>query len=162
MSEATNGEKARPDGGIVRAGGTVPLGGIERRRYPRFNFSAPVFVRMVLEEETFNPLRFMGHSRNISASGVLVEIEDLPENLYRSLIRSQRMVRVHAHIPETEGETVFFGKIVWYDYRATAGRTSCLCGVSFETLNPKAQTALTGLLQRLEANSQSLPKTEKA
>jgi len=136
--------------------------GTEKRRHPRYDFSVPVFVRVLVEEESFNPLRFSGHARNISAGGILVEVEGLGESDYRLLIRRQRMARVHTQIPEGGGDTVFFGKIVWYDYRQTSHGTVCSLGIAFDVLREKEQKLLKELLERLEAASKaSLPSETK-
>jgi len=136
--------------------------GPEKRRNPRFPFLVPVFVRVLIEEETFNPLRFPGQASNISAGGMLVEIEGLSENDYRMLIRRQRMARIHVQIPEA-GDAVFFGKIVWYDYRQTSHGTVCNLGIAFDVLREKEQKLLDGLLARLETDARkSSPPEVKA
>jgi hypothetical protein len=131
--------------------------GPEKRRNPRYSYSIPVFVRVLIEEETFNPLRFPGRTTNISAGGMLVEIEGLSENDYRMLIHRQRMTRIHPQIPEGGGDAVFFGKIVWYDYRHTSRGTICNLGVAFDVLREKEQKVLDELLQRLESAAKTTP-----
>lgn len=135
-------------------------GGPEKRRYPRYSYSVPVFVRVLIEEETFNPLRFPGRTSNISAGGMLVEIEGLSENDYRMLIHRQRMARIHTQIPEAGGDTVFFGKIVWYDYRDTSHGPVCNLGIAFEVLHEKEQKLLDELLQRLAEAAKTSPPPE--
>ena len=125
--------------------------GAERRRFPRYEFQMPVFVRILIEEETFNPMRFPGQTRNISKGGMLVETEGLGENDYNMLIRRQRMVRVHAQIPDVEGEVAFFGKICWYDFRCTSRKTACSLGISFEPLHEREEKILSELLQRISS-----------
>ena len=129
---------------------------IERRRYPRYKYSIPVLVRVLVQEETFNPHRFAAHTRDISAGGTLLEIEALSETDYHSMIRGQRMARIHTQIPEVPGEVVFFGKIVWYDFRRTSLGNTCLCGIAFEDLSPRTQEVLADLLARLETADSSL------
>jgi hypothetical protein len=158
-SEKMNSERSKPENSEVRSGGDGPSGGIEQRQHPRYDFFVPVFVRVLIGEETFNPLRFPGHSLNISAGGMMVEIESLPEAAYRKMIRQQRPVRVHMHLPEDKGETVFFGKIVWYDFRQTSAGTSCLLGMQFDALHAKEQEALGKLLEQLAARSSSASGT---
>ena len=135
--------------------GEAPKRGIEQRRHPRFDYVAPVFIRVLVEEETFNPLRFSGQSCNISRGGILLRVQGLSEEHYKLLIHRQRMVRVHAQIAEAGGEVVFFGKIVWYDFRCTDQGTSCLLGVAFEALPEKAAEVLDGMLAQLAAASGS-------
>jgi len=138
------------------------LAGPEKRRHPRYPYSVPVFVRVLVEEETFNPLRFPGRTTNISLGGMLVEIEGLSENDYHLLIRRQRMARIHTQVAEGEGELVFFGKIVWYDFRRTSQGTKCYLGVAFDVLREKEQKTLADLLARLDAASKTpLPSEAK-
>jgi len=132
--------KEQPHGGYPRS---------ERRRYRRYDFSAPVFLRVLIEEETFNPLRFPGRTINISAGGMLVEASGMAENYYRTLIRRPRMVRVHMNVPEADGEVVFFGRIVWYDYRRTSEGEVCRMGIAFDKLDEKAKAVLDRILQEL-------------
>jgi hypothetical protein len=63
-SEKMNSERSKPENSEVRSGGDGPSGRIEQRQHPRYDFSVPVFVRVLIEEETFNPLRFPGRTRN--------------------------------------------------------------------------------------------------
>jgi len=133
---------------------------MERRRDTRYNFSASVFVRLLIEEETFNPLRLPGQSRNIGSGGMLVEVQGLSEEQYKMLIRRQRMVRIHAELPEAEGETVFFGRVVWYDYWHTSKGTSCQLGITFETLHEKAEQVLANVLRRLETKATAILKPD--
>jgi len=128
--------------------------GAERRRFPRYDFRMPVFVRILVEEETFNPMRFPGHTRNVSLGGLLIETDGLSENDYKMLIRRQRMVRVHAQIPGVEGEVVFFGKICWYDYRCTSRKTACTVGISFEPLHEREEKILSDLLERINSRGE--------
>lgn len=145
-----NGETNPAESAIPIAGGPPPSG-IEKRKFPRFNYSVPVFVRVLVEEDTFNPMRFTGRSRNVSSGGMLVEVEGLSESDYSTLIRRQRMVRIHTQIPEVGSEIAFFGRIVWYDFRRMDRVASCLLGVSFEPLQEKEQAALDALLSQLES-----------
>ena len=130
---------------------TLPPGGVERRRHPRFSFSAPVLVRLLVEEETFTPLRFPGRSYNLSLGGVRVEINGIGEDRYRVLIQRSRPVRVHFSIPEAGGEVVFFGKTVSCDYQDTSRGGTCWIGIAFDELAEHEQQALRILLQRLRA-----------
>ncbi len=125
--------------------------GAEKRRHPRLDYSVPVFVRVLVEEETFNPLRFSGRSRNISRGGMLVQIPNLTESDYRRLIQRQRMVRVQCQLPEIRTEAVFFGKIVWYDYHTSEAGSTCSLGIAFEQLHEREERALSELLRKLEA-----------
>ncbi|MCX8035445.1 MAG: PilZ domain-containing protein [Candidatus Sumerlaeia bacterium] len=129
--------------------------GAEKRRHARFDYSVPVFVRVLVEEETFNPLRFSGRSRNISRGGMLVQIPNLTESDYRRLILRQRMVRVQCQLPEIRTEAVFFGKIVWYDYRSSEAGPTCSLGIAFEQLHEKEEKMLSELLRKLEAGATS-------
>ncbi|MBM3334919.1 PilZ domain-containing protein [Candidatus Sumerlaeota bacterium] len=126
-----------------------PRGGIERRRHPRYEYAADVLVRIVFMEETLSPSLMVAHTRDVGRGGMLVHIENLPEQHYRRLIRRQRPVRINAQIPGTDGETIFFGKVAWYDYQETSTGTSCLMGIEFEQLMGKAQETLNALLDRL-------------
>jgi len=56
------------------------------------------------------------------------------------------------------GETVFFGKIVWYDDCRTSAGTFCLCGIAFETLHERERAMLTALLRRLEGEAKAESK----
>ena len=124
-------------------------GGVERRRHPRFDFSGPVLVRLLVEEDTFTPWRFPGRSYNLSAGGVLVEVNGLNEEQYRQLIHRRRAVRVHVSIPEVGGEVVFFGRAVSYDFHRTGRGGSCWIGIEFDGLSENEQEALSILLRRL-------------
>ena len=126
-----------------------PRKGIEQRRHPRYNFVIPVVVRVLVEEDTFNPLLFVGQTCNISESGMLVRIEGLSEENYKVLIRRQRMIRVHAKISEVESDVIFFGRIVWYDFDCADRETSCSLGISFEPLQGEAHKVLHQLIERL-------------
>jgi len=145
-----NSERREPESSVIHRGGSDLLGGIERRRNPRYEFSVPVFLRVLVEEETFNPMRFPGRSCNISAGGMSIEIENLSEDRYKTLIRGQRPVRVHVQASEAGGEAVFFGRILWYDYRRNSRGTSCQIGLAFEQMPEKEREILAKILQRLE------------
>ena len=135
-------------------------GGIERRRHARYGYSSHVFVRVILVEETHSPSLLVAHTRNICSGGMMVEVENLPEHLYRRLICRQRPVRINAQIPGTEGQTVFFGKVAWHDYQETSRGTSCLMGTEFEQLRGEAQQALSGLLVRLHREATTMPQRD--
>lgn len=140
--------------------GSPERGGKERRRHPRYDFSVPAFVRVLVEEETFNPYRFAARTCNISIGGMMLEIEGMSEDLYKTLIRRQRSARVHLNIPGVQGEVTLFGKIVWYDFRQTAKEATCRTGIAFEQLPEKEQKILNDLIARLEKES-SQPTEEK-
>jgi len=135
------------------ASGEASNKGVAQRRHPRYEFLVPVFVRVLLEEETFSPLRLPGRSCNISSGGMMIEIEGLSQDHYKTMIRRQRMARVHARIPEGGTEVILFGRIVWYDYCASGRGTSCRIGVAFDQLGEKEQEALARTIRQLEAEA---------
>jgi len=149
-------KRARSDATLPGEG--PPRKGIERRPQPRYEFVVPVLVRVMLEEETFHSLPFPGRSRNIAAGGMLVEIEGISENDYKRMIRHNRFVRVHVPISEAGREAVFFGKMVWFDFRRTSKGILCRTDIAFEPLREKEQTMLTELLRQLEAAARNQPK----
>jgi len=123
----------------------------ERRGHPRWDFVVPIFVRILVEENTFNPRRFQGHSRNISASGMLVEIHGVSGSDFKTFIRRPRMVRVHLQVSHPDNEVVFLGKIVWYEYRISSQGKACLLGIVFDRLPENEKRALAEILQCLES-----------
>lgn len=132
--------------------GSIPSGGGDKRRHSRVDFSTPVLVRVLIEEETFEPMRLGGRTRNVSLNGMLLQIEGLTEAEYNTLIRRQRMIRVHTKFPGNDEELVYFGKIVCYDFhRGENEQVSCLLGMGFEELPEREEKALTALLERLLA-----------
>ncbi|MBM3333381.1 PilZ domain-containing protein [Candidatus Sumerlaeota bacterium] len=142
---------------VVAGGGPQPVGygGGDRRRYPRYEYAIPVVVRVLIEEETFNPMMFLGKTCNVSTGGMMVEVPDFPETTYRQLVRSQRPVRVHAQLPDEKDECIFFGRIVWYDYRRIGPKPSCRIGVAFEQLHEKEETAVRKLVRVLSTDGQA-------
>jgi hypothetical protein len=108
------------------------------RLHPRVDMVLPVALRILVEENTFSPFQCPGKTRNVSMGGMLVEIESLPEQLYKTLIRRQRLVRITLHY--LTYPTVLLGRIVWYDFRKTSRGSCCLVGIKFEDLSA-TQTA---------------------
>ena len=125
-----------------------PLGArqAERRRSPRYELALPVTVRIILEEETFSPLRLSGVTKDISVGGMLVEIDPMPETHYRALIRRARMVRVGLH--DGGIQTVLLGKVVWYDYQRGADSSRCSVGIAFDNLAEASRRFLQDLIER--------------
>ena len=72
----------------------------EARRHRRFRFVSPVFVRVLVEEQTFTPLQFNGKSIDLSSGGMMVRVEELDRERYQLLIRGRRMVRINMKITE--------------------------------------------------------------
>jgi len=50
-----------------------------------------------------------------------IETESLSKDYSKALIRGERLVQAHAHIPEAGRNVVLFGKILSYDYRRSSG-----------------------------------------
>ena len=136
----------------------TPAGRIDQRKTSRIGFCAPVLVRVLVEEESFRPMRYGGRTRNVSETGMLVEVDAMSEDDYKVLIRRQRMVRVHAKFPGVADELKFFGKIVCYDYHRGEKKGVCQLGMGFEDLPEREKTALTGLLERISGISTPPPR----
>lgn len=144
-----------------RAG--LPCGVPDQRRRSRVDFSVPALIRVMIEEETFRPLRLGGRTRNLSATGMLVQIDAITEADYKTLIRRQRMIRVHTKLPGNDEELVYFGKVVCYDYhRGEGDKSVCLVGIGFEELPEREQHALTVLLDNLMGGDPKSPKSSRS
>jgi hypothetical protein len=117
----------------------------ERRASPRLEIVLPVAVRILVEEETFSPAHHLGCTRNMSETGVLIEIPDIREVQYRHFMRKQRMIRIH--VQGLQANRVLFGRIVWYDYRLTSRGGRLLIGVAFDKLSSEDRTAIAALLR---------------
>lgn len=129
---------------------------VERRKHPRFTVQVPATVRVIVEEQTFSPYQFDGTCQNLSRSGALLIIADMPRATYLTLIQRPRYVRFTCRLPGQEENITLFGKLVWYDWQGGTPKPTCKLAIAFEPM--KEETV--GRLDRFLASASS-DKNEK-
>lgn len=114
----------------------------ERRKHGRLPITLPAYVRMVAEEETFTPFQYRAQVMNISASGVLISIDEIPTEQYEILFRRPRYLRIICKFPDSDEQTLLFGRVIWHEYSAEDQSALCRAAVEFDPLSAEDKKRL--------------------
>lgn len=124
----------------------------DRRRSERYDFLAPVRLSLHSPEEV-RPSCFTAETCDLSAGGMLIEVEDKPEDLYEMLVWAQKSKSsIFLPLPARRGAAVFPAKIVWYDYQSDEDIPRCRAAVSFGNMEKPERRFLNALLERLDSS----------
>ncbi len=119
----------------------------ERRRYPRVSIRIPVRVFVLVEEITFSPFQYDGYFINLSRSGALAVIRDVPREDYARMIQKRRYVRVSCRFPGSDQPVMLFGKLIWYDFQEEPTGSVFRLALTFEPMKDEVYEALDRYLE---------------
>ena len=124
----------------------------DRRKFPRYKINIPIYVQIIIPEDTFKPKFFQGNALNISLNGMLISITDMELDLYKKLLHPNRYIKVQLPDSPSDLPSQLIGKVVWMDYHVSTKPDYCNVGLYFENLEPEAQ-------EQIEKFINKLPKT---
>jgi len=103
------------------------------------------YLHVLCPEVTFTPKPFLIHAADLSESGCRMMTRAVSTDLYRSLLREIRPVKIELDL--RDGRILMLrGKLVWIDFREHSPTT---LAITFNSLESDAQQELKGLLEDL-------------
>ncbi|MCX5687981.1 MAG: PilZ domain-containing protein [Candidatus Omnitrophica bacterium] len=113
-------------------------GNIEHRKYIRLNVVFPVEFQFI-DAETAGSISDIkqGFTRDISKSGICLEVNNLEEGLDQVIKEGRAKLDIRFHIPLSMPETKATAKIVWHEKIKSGYPNKYLIGLSFLKIDPK-------------------------
>jgi len=135
-------------------------GGAERRRFPRFAFTADAMMAIMIPEQTFTPLGIRSTVSDISRTGLRVKTYQLGKKDYLELLRSVHYAKIAFDLPGVEESIEAKTSIVWVEYhdRTASDQAHCILGMTFERFVGKSAELLEQGLRNLQATAIEAPK----
>lgn len=132
----------------------------ERRRFPRFAFTADAMMAIMIPEQTFTPLGIRAVVSDISGSGMRVKSYQLGKKDYLELLKSVHYAKIAFDLPGVEESIEAKTSIVWVEYhdRTATDQAHCILGMTFERFVGKGAELLAKGLANLQASAIEAPK----
>ena len=102
---------------------------LNRRSEERFVLSLPVSLDVLIPEQTFTPRRLTGKTNDLSAGGMFLTVDDMPQELYREMIGDPRYVRIAFTDTLNSTEVKVTGKVIGLDTQVRPGEGSASCNL---------------------------------
>jgi|GEM_PF-745420 len=111
---------------------------IEHRKYIRLNAVFPVEFQFI-DSETSSSISDIkqGFTRDVSKSGICLEINNLEEGLEQVIKEGRAKIDLRLHIPLSMPETKAIAKIAWHEKIKSGYPNKYLIGLSFLQIDPK-------------------------
>jgi hypothetical protein len=115
-----------------------------RRRYLRLNKIFPVEIKIVnSKNEPISDL-MQGFTRDVSFSGVCVEINSLKPEHIRLLKDEQNKLQIFLNIPLKQHPVKAIARMAWFKQTASPYPQSCLLGLAYEVIDKQEQKRIIG------------------
>ena len=126
----------------------------DERMHDRFELQIDLKLQIIIPEQSFEPHAMTAQSLDVSAMGMHVIIDDMPNSLYTSLLMRTRSVGLEFTHPQGTDQMNLTGRVAWIDYhKAKASDQSgpCQIGISFDDETSPDYQLYAEFVQRIEA-----------
>lgn len=132
----------------------------ERRKFPRFSFTAEAMMAVMIPQETFTPLGIRAVVSDISSTGLRVKTYQLGKTDYLELLKGVHYAKIAFDLPDVEESIEAKTSIVWVEYhdRTATDQAHCILGMRFERFVGRGADLLHKGLESLHASSMEAPK----